>query len=309
MTSQWRIAAAFGAIYLIWGSTYLSIAVAVEDVPPVFMVAVRGLLAGGVLYFRARRRGAAPFQIREMVTMVPTASLLFGGGYVLVGWAEQQVPSGAAALLNSTTPAWVVLFEWLSRRRARPDFRFLIALALGMIGVALLVGGNGGGTLPIVPALAVVVASVAWAAGTLQTRLHANGDPGRKAALQLVTGGLLLLPVSALSGELPDVIAGFSTRSIGALAYLVIAGSLVGYSAYVWLLHQVSASKVASHAYVNPLIAVALGAGLAGERLYPTTLLAALLILVSVFYVVKEKPAVMQPRPSVFPVRPPRIAA
>lgn len=309
MTSQLRIAAAFGAIYLIWGSTYLSIATAVQDIPPVFMVAVRGLLAGGILYFHARRRGAAPFQIREMLAMVPTASLLFGGGYVLVGWAEQQVPSGAAALLNSTTPAWVVLFEWFARRRARPDLRFLAALTLGIIGVALLVGGSGQGALPIVPALAVVVASVAWAAGTLQTRLHANGDPGRKAALQLVTGGLLLLPVSVLTGEIPDVIDGFSTRSLAALAYLVIAGSLVGYSAYVWLLHHVSASKVASHAYVNPLIAVVLGAALASERLYPTTLIAALLILVSVFYVVREKPAATRPRPGVLPLPRPRVAA
>lgn len=309
MTNQRWIAAAFGAIYLIWGSTYLAIAVAVEDVPPVFMVAVRGLLAGGVLYFLARRRGAEPFQLREIVAMVPTASLLFGGGYVLVGWAEQQVPSGAAALLNSTTPVWVVLFEWFARRRGRPDLRFLAALTLGVIGVAILVGGNGQGSLPIVPALAVVVASVAWAAGTVQTRLHANGDPGRKAGLQLVTGGLLLLPVSALSGEIPDVMDGFTTRSLAAMAYLVIAGSLVGYSAYVWLLHQVSASKVASHAYVNPLIAVVLGAALASEHLYPTTLIAALLILISVFYVVKEKPAATMARPTVLPVPRPRIAA
>ena len=308
MSNRLRVAAAFAAIYLVWGSTYLAIATSVHDVPPVFMVAVRGLLAGGVLYLWARRRGEAPVTGRELVAMVPTAALLFGGGYVLVGWAEQYVPSGPSALLNSTTPAWVVLFEWLSRRRRRPDARFAIALALGFVGVWLLVRGAGDGGLPLLPALALVTASVAWAAGTLRTKQHANGDPMRNAAVQLLTGGLLLLPVSVLTGETAQVAAGMETRSLIALAYLVVVGSLVGYTAYVWLLHHVPASKVASHAYVNPLIAVVLGAALVNERLYTTTVLAAVLILVSVFFIVTEKILIARPAVAVASPRS-RIAA
>jgi drug/metabolite transporter (DMT)-like permease len=309
MRERISIIAAFAAIYLIWGSTYLAIASAVVDVPPVFMVAVRGLLAGGVLYFWARRRGAAPVTAHELLAMVPTASLLFGGGYVLVGWAEQHVASGPAALLNSTTPAWVVLFEWFNRRRGRPNTAFLLALAVGVLGVTLLVRGSGDGQLPIVPALALVAASVAWAAGTLRTRLHADGDPMRNAAVQLLTGGFLLLPLSAGLGELRAVTSGLATSSLLALAYLVTAGSLVGYTAYVWLLHRVSASKVASHAYVNPLIAVLVGAVVANEQVYSMTVAAALLILVSVFFIVREKAVPAHSRPTMVPSPRPRIAA
>jgi drug/metabolite transporter (DMT)-like permease len=281
---------AFAAVYLIWGSTYLAIGKTVTDVPPVFLVAVRGLLAGGILYAFVRWRGAPAVTMSEVVGMLPTAALLFGGGYVMVAWAEQSVPSGPAALLNATTPAWVVLFEWLTRRRARPALFFALALGLGLGGVGLLVNGRGSaGELPVLPALALVVSSVAWAAGTVRARARAHGHAVRDAAVQLLTGGLLLLPVSLMLGEGREVAAGFATSSLIALAYLVVFGSLVAYSAYVWLLHQVSAAKVSSHAYVNPLIAVVVGALLANEQVYATTLAAAALILISVFFIVRER--------------------
>ncbi len=292
------VVAAFGAIYLIWGSTYLAIAVAVADVPPVFMVAVRGMLAGGVLYLWVRSRGARPIEGRELLATVPTAALLFGGGFVLLGWAEQHVPSGPAALLNATTPAWVVLFEWLAGKRARPRARFIGALSMGIIGVAVLVSGRSGSGLPLLPAIALVAASVAWAAGTVRTLLHANGDPMRKAALQLLTGGLLLLPFSILAGDLAHVTAGLATSSLLALAYLVVAGSIIGYSAYVYLLHKVAASQVASHAYINPLIAVVVGAVLANEQVYFNAVIAATLILASVFFIVREGVARARPHPA-----------
>ena len=293
MSERWKVGVAFAAIYLIWGSTYLAIAKTVADVPPIFMVAVRGLLAGGILYLWARRHGGRAVTLRELAAMVPTAALLFGGGYVLVGWAEQSVESGPAALLNATTPAWVVLFEWLSGRRARPSMRFAIALGLGVAGVGLLVGvrGEDASAMPLLSALALIGASVAWGAGTLRARIHANGDPVRDAAVQLLTGGLLLLPFSALFGEMPHVADGFTTASLSALGYLVVVGSLMGYSAYVYLLHHVPASKVASHSYVNPLIAVIVGAALAGEQLTYPMIVAAALILVSVAFIVGEPKA------------------
>jgi drug/metabolite transporter (DMT)-like permease len=301
---------AFGLVYLIWGSTYLAIGKTVADVPPVFLVAVRGLLAGGILYAWVRGRGAAAVSGREMVAMLPTSALLFGGGYVLVAWAEQSVPSGPAALLNATTPAWVVLFEWLTRKRGRPALMFALALGLGLGGVALLVNGRGAsGSMPVLPAIALVVSSVAWAGGTLRARARAHGDPVRDAAVQLLTGGMLLLPVSMLAGEGDQIARGFATSSLLALAYLVVFGSLVAYSAYVWLLHNVSAAKVSSHAYVNPLIAVVVGALLANERIYGSTLAAAALILVSVFFIVGERPASDKKQESVQPSPRPRIAA
>lgn len=309
MSTRTGIGVAFAAVYLIWGSTYLAIGVTVEEVPPVFLVAVRGLLAGAVLYAWARWRGARSVTGREVLAMVPTAALLFGGGYVGVAWAEQYVPSGPAALLNATTPAWVVLFEWLTRKRSRPSLRFAFALGLGLGGVALLVSGKSGGAVAVLPALALVAASVAWAGGTMRARANAHGDPIRDAAVQLLTGGILLLPLSLALGEGRDVAAGFATSSLIALAYLVVVGSLMGYSAYVWLLHHVAAAKVASHAYVNPLIAVLVGAGLAGERIYSTTLIAALLILVSVFFIVGDRTKLSSPQGTAQPSARPRIAA
>jgi drug/metabolite transporter (DMT)-like permease len=315
MSERWKIGVAFAGIYLIWGSTYLAIARTVADVPPIFMVCVRGMLAGGILYLWVRRRGGPAVTWREVAAMIPTSALLFGGGYVLVGWAEQSVASGPAALLNATTPAWVVLFEWLAGRRARPSLRFVIALALGVAGVGVLVGvrGDDASAMPLLEAFALIGASVAWGAGTLRASIRANGDPVRDAAVQLLTGGLLLLPFSALFGEMPHVAEGFTTASLAALGYLVVVGSLMGYSAYVYLLHHVPASKVASHSYVNPLIAVILGAGIAGEQLTYPMIAAAVLILVSVAFIVGE-PKLADPKADVrrgsarrFPR--PRIAA
>ncbi|HET9440259.1 MAG TPA: EamA family transporter [Longimicrobiales bacterium] len=309
MSRRAGVLTGFAAIYLIWGSTYLAIGKTVEDVPPVFLVAVRGLLAGGVLYAWVRWRGALAVTWREVVAMLPTAILLFGGGYVLVAWAEQEVPSGAAALLNATTPAWVVLFEWLTRKRPRPALRFAVAVGLGLGGVALLVGGGPQASVPVLPALGLVIASIAWAAGTMRARAAAHGDPLRAASVQLLAGGLLLLPISLMLGEGSDIARGFTTSSLFALGYLIVFGSLVGYSAYVWLLHNVSAAKVSSHAYVNPLFAVLLGSALANERIYASTIAAAVLILVSVFFIVGERATASRPRESVRPSPRPRIAA
>ena len=310
MSAKTSVYAGFAAVYLIWGSTYLAIGRTVVDVPPVFLVAVRGLLAGAVLYGWARWRGALAVTAGEVVRMIPTALLLFGGGYVLVAWAEQSVPSGPAALMNATTPGWVVLFEWLTRRRPRPALRFAIAIGLGLGGVALLANGGGSsGGMALLPALALVLASIAWGAGTLRARNAAQGNPVRDAAVQLLTGGLILLPVSMLLGEGTAVAQGFATSSLLALAYLVVFGSLIGYSAYVWLLHHVSAAKVSSHAYVNPLIAVLVGALIADEQIYLTTVVAAVLILVSVFFIVRERSVPALPRESARPSARPRIAA
>jgi drug/metabolite transporter (DMT)-like permease len=291
-----RIAVAFAAVYLIWGSTYLAIAIAVDSVPPVFMVALRGLLAGGVLYLVTRLRGGSPVTAREILATVPTAALLFGGGYVLVGWAQQHLASGVAALLNATVPAFVVAMEWGTGQRARPGWKVSAGLVAGLLGIGILVFGNGEeGGLTILPAALIIVASLCWAAGSVRARSQAQSDPFRRAAVQLLTGGFLLFPVSALLGEFGVVLEGeLQMRSLLALLYLVVFGSLIGYTAFVWLLHQVPAGKVASHAYVNPLIAVLVGSLVAHEPVSVTTVISALLIVGSVVAIVNGESGVVR---------------
>ncbi|HSL69833.1 MAG TPA: EamA family transporter [Longimicrobiales bacterium] len=284
-----KVVLAFGAIYLIWGSTYYAIGEAVATVPPIFMVVVRGMMAGGVLYLWSRLRGGAPLAFRELAEAVPAAALLFGGGYVLVGWAEQHIASGPASLLNASSPAFVVLLEWARGLRRRPGIWLVGGLAAGVLGVVVLVQGRGTGAGAIDPvaAVALVAASFAWASGSLLASRHQGRDPFRSAAVQLLTGAFLLLPVSAGVGELSTVVSGtISGRSLGALAYLFVLGSVVGYTAYVWLLHHVAASKVASHSYVNPVIAVVLGAMVGGEPLDFPTLVSGSLIAISVLAIV-----------------------
>lgn len=289
-TESLRLVVAFGAVYLIWGSTYLAIGVAVQTVPPVFMVVMRGALAGGALYLFSRFRGGPAVTAREMVESIPTAALLFGGGYVLVGWAEQSVASGPAALLNATVPAFVVVLEWLSGRRARPGLRVVGGLVTGLLGVSVLVflRGQGAGGVGALGAVLLLTASLAWAFGSVRAGARAAGDPVRRAAVQLLTSAFLLLPISVLLGEHRVVLSGaIDTRSLLALCYLIVFGSLIGYTAYVWLLQHVPAGKAASHAYVNPLIAVLLGGWLGGEPLDEVTALSATLIALSVVAIVR----------------------
>ena len=297
-----KVLLAFAAIYVIWGSTYYAIGETVATVPPVLMVIVRGMLAGGVLYVWSRARGGEPIRARELVDAAPIAALLFGGGYVLVGWAEQRIPTGTAALLNASSPAFVVLIEWVKGLRGRPGKGMVAGLASGVIGVALLVassGRSGGPPIDLIAAAALVLASVAWAFGSVLAGRRRSGEPVRNAAIQLLTGALILLPVSVASGEWKAVVAGTITvQSLGALAYLVVFGSLIGFTAYVWLLQRVPAAKVASHSYVNPLIAVLVGAGLGGERLDLATIAAAGLIVFSVVTIVTSRNAPEQKQES-----------
>ncbi|MGH7468420.1 MAG: EamA family transporter, partial [Longimicrobiales bacterium] len=199
--TEWlRLVGAFAAIYLIWGATYLAIAVTVETVPPVFMVAMRGAVAGGALYVIGRLRGEAPLRLKEISAAVPNAILLFGGGYVLVSWAAQHLATGVAALLNATIPAFVVLIEWWTGRRTRPRGWVVGGLLSGLSGIALLVMGRIGCNegVALIPAGVMLAASFFWALGSVRAGKENAGTPLRQAAVQLLTSALLLLPVSAL---------------------------------------------------------------------------------------------------------------
>jgi drug/metabolite transporter (DMT)-like permease len=280
-----QVALALGAVYLIWGSTYLAIRFAIETIPPFLMAALRYLTAGALLYAWCRLRGTPrPLGVHwRSALILGGLLLLLGNGGVV--WAEQRVSSGLVALLVSTEPLWIVLLVWM-RDRARPAGRVLVGLLLGFAGLVLLVGrgaGSGGGLYPL-GVVAVLIASFSWAWGSLRGQRAALPDsPFLGTAMQMLGGGFLLLLASVLTGEPARVsLAAVSTRSLLSLAYLVIFGALIAFTAYVWLLRVASPVLVSTYAYVNPVVAVFLGWALAGEPITRGTLVAAAVILAGV---------------------------
>jgi drug/metabolite transporter (DMT)-like permease len=273
--------AAFATIYVVWGSTYLAIAYVVETVPPFTAMAVRMLIAGGVLYGWARRRGEAGLTGAEWKWATVTGALLFLGGYGALAWAEQHIASGTAALLGTTAPLWVVLLQWGHGGR-RPGMRTWSGLVLGTLGVLLLLAaGVGSVAAHLLPALAVLAAAFFWAAGSIRAASSPlRGTAGRAAGAEMLAGGVVVLAAGLLLGEGHAVAAAqFSARSVAALAYLVVFGSIAGFGAYRWLLSNTAPSLVATHSYVNPLVALLLGWVLAGEALGGGIALAAVTIV------------------------------
>lgn len=278
------VLAAFAALYLIWGSTYLGIRFAVETLPPFTMAGIRFVIAGSLLYGWSRARGAAPLTRPQWRTALVVGMLLLLGGNGLVSWAEQTVPSGVAALLVAATPMWMVLLDWLRPGGVRPRAAVWVGLAIGLAGIAVLVGPSSLGGAPVDPlgALAVGLASFCWALGSIYQR----GAPKAASTLlnvggQMLAGGAVLLVVGVLLGE-RLVVSEVSARSAWALAYLIFVGALVGYSAYVWLLKVSTPAKASTYAYVNPVVAVVLGWALAGEALGPRVLGAGALVVCAV---------------------------
>ncbi len=285
-----RIVLAFAAIYLIWGSTYLAIRIAVAEVPPLLMAGARMLAAGTVLYAVARRTGAPPPTGREWRGAALGGALLFLAGNGALAWAEQRVPSGLAALMMAMTPLFAVLLEVAERGGRRPGARAALGVALGLAGVAVLVGGPGiGGLRPDgLTMLVLVGGDFAWALGSTQRvgRLLPR-SPAMSAAAQLLAGGGLLLVAGLAAGEGPRLAAGGVTaRALLAIGYLVVFGSLVAFTAYTWLLGVVPVSRVATYAFVNPVVAVLLGWSLGGETIGPRELVAAAAVVAAVALIV-----------------------
>lgn len=286
--SRLRIVAAFAAVYVIWGSTYLAIRFAVETLPPFLMAGVRFVIAGAILYAWARLRGVPRPAARYWVPAAIAGGLLLLGGNGAVVWAEQYVPSGVTALLVAMEPTWIVLLDWRLRgREARPDWRVVSGIALGLTGLMLLIGPGdllGGGAVDPIGAAVLVLGTVLWAAGSLYSRdAPMSGTPILYTGMQMLAGGALLLVAGAATGELVRLDpAAVSVRSLLALAYLIVFGAIVGFTAYVWLLRVVDPAKVATHAFVNPIVAVVLGWALADEALTPRILSAAAVIVVAV---------------------------
>jgi drug/metabolite transporter (DMT)-like permease len=285
-----QLGVAFAAVYVIWGSTYLSIRYAIETIPPFTMAGLRFVTAGGVLYVWTRwHRGVAAPTRAEWRSCAIVGGLLLLGGNGAVVWSEQWVPSGLAALLVATVPLWMVLLDW-GVGGSRPGPGLFLGLLWGLAGVGLLVGTPGvdpGEPLQLAGTAALLGASVSWAAGSIYSRSGGLPTSPRLAtAMQMLTGGGMLLALGLVSGEIPKIdLAAVSLRSMAALVYLIVAGSLVAFSAYIWLLRHASAARVSTYAYVNPVVALLLGWALADEPLTPRTLLAAAVILTAVMVV------------------------
>jgi drug/metabolite transporter (DMT)-like permease len=286
--SRVRLILAFAAVYVVWGSTYLFIRFAVETLPPFLMAGARFAVAGAILYAWAKLRGAPTPKRAEVRGAAIAGLFLLLGGNGAVVWAEQRVPSGVTALLVATVPVWMVLLDWLRPGGVRPRAGVFAGLALGLVGLGLLVGRStlstdGGGT-DFVGAAVLVVGSILWATGSLYVRHSRHPSSALVTnAVQMLGGGVALLATGVLVGEVGRLDLGAaSTRSLLSLLYLVIAGSLIGFTAYTYLLRVSTPAKVSTYAYVNPVVAVFLGWAFAGEAITGRTLVAAAVILAGV---------------------------
>jgi len=275
-----KILIALAAVYISWGSTYLAIRVALEDLPPFFMMGIRFFLVGIGFYVYLRIRGTAAPTIKQWAHATSIGGLLFLGGSGGVAYAEQWVASGLAALVIATTPLWTVLFAGIWKQwPARYEW---IGLILGFAGILLL---NLDGDLRAHPAgtAALILAAASWAFGSAWSLRLSLPSGMMSSATQMIGGGAIVLVFSIIAGE--RIAAVPTWRSLGAMAYLAVFGSLVGFTAYSYLLKKVRPALATSYAYVNPVIAVALGVWLAGEKITAIGIAAMIIIVTGVIIV------------------------
>ena len=289
-TSQpraWKVLLAFAIIYFVWGSTFLAIRVGVREVPPFLLAGMRFLVAGIVLYAWMRARGTPSPTAREWGAASFLAVLIFVFDYGLLFWAEKRVPSGIAAVMMATIPVFMAIAEIVVLRTQRLTLRLGLALLVGLAGVGVLVGHSvslGEAAVDRAGACALIFAAISWsAAASLSRRLPSPASKVMSSGAQMLAGGVFLMLAAALLGEF----RGFHVQAVSrgawlALAYLIVAGSILGFTAYVWLIHHESPTKVGTYAYVNPVVAVLVGYFLGGEAIGPRTVVGTLLVLVSV---------------------------
>ena len=294
----WKTLLAFAIIYLVWGSTFLAIRVGVHEVPPFLLAAMRFTVAGLVLFGWMVAKGERLPNGRQWGSVLLIATVIFVCDYGLLFWAEQTVPSGIAAVMLAMIPVFMALSEIVFLRTQRLTVRLALALLIGICGVAVLMSHSlylGGAAIETKGAVALIVGSLSWAVASVLTRvLPLPESKVMSSGAQMLTGGLLLVVAAAAFGEF----RGFHPESVSrgawlALLYLIVAGSIVGYTAYVWLIHHESPTKVGTYAYVNPVVAVVLGYFFGGESLGLRTVLGTAFILVSVVLITAAKKAVV----------------
>ena len=290
----WKVLLAFAIIYFVWGSTYLAIRVGVREVPPFLLAAIRFLIAGAILYTWMLIKGTPSPTLRQWSGTSLLAVLIFVLDYGLVFWAERRVPSGIAAVMMATSPVFMTLSEILIMKTQQFTIRLAAALLVGIAGVGVLVSRSASlGDAPIdtLGACALIVAAISWSVGSALTRrLPLPSDKGMSSGAQMFAGGVLLTFAAALLGEFRGFhVQAVSAKAWLALAYLIVAGSIIAFTAYVWLIHHESPTKVGTYAYVNPVVAVLLGYFLGGETIGPRTILGAALVLVSVIVITTSR--------------------
>ncbi|MGD0415748.1 MAG: EamA family transporter [Terriglobales bacterium] len=304
----WKTVLAFAIIYFVWGSTFLAIRVGVREVPPLLLASMRFSVAGVVLFAWMRLTGTPSPTRREWMAASLLAVCIFVLDYGLLFWAEQRVPSGIAAVMLATIPVFMTLSEILFLRTQRLTFRLGLALLVGIGGVSVLVSHSLSlGEVPIDPAgaVALLIAALSWSiASALTRKLPLPASKVMSSGAQMLAGGILLAVTAAFFGEF----RGFHIQAVSggawfALAYLIVAGSIVGFTAYVWLIHHESPTKVGTYAYVNPVVAVIVGYFLGGETVGPRTLLGTLLVLVSVVVITTTRARKPAPSPLVKPLQ------
>lgn len=285
--ARWALVSAFAVVYLVWGSTFLGIRVAVETLPPLSMAAVRFLIAGPILLLASSRTRPRP-RLREWGNAAVVGALFFLGNHGLVSSAARFIPSGLVSMIIATeVPIIAILASVLLPDRPLTR-RSMAGAGLGLVGVACLFSTKAGGETHLLACAAVVGGATCWSLGAvLSQKLHFPSDAILRAGMQMTCGGAMLAVASALRSEPAQVgWAAVSGRSLLALAYLIGFGSVLAFACYCWLLKHVRAEAVATHVFINPLVAVALGAWLAGEQLRPVHLISGLLILASVAVII-----------------------
>jgi drug/metabolite transporter (DMT)-like permease len=298
----WKTLLAFAIIYFVWGSTFFAIRVGVQEVPPFLLAAMRFLVAGLVLYGWTIARGERSPSGRQWASVSVLAILIFVGDYGLVFWAEQRVPSGLAAVMLATIPAFMALSEIIFLRTQRLTLRLALALSIGIGGIAVLVSRSlnlGGAPIDRMGAVALIVASMSWSvASALMRKLPLPPSKVMGSGAQMLAGGVFLAFTSVALREFRSFHpAAVSRGAWFSLIYLIVAGSIIAFTAYVWLIHHESPTKVGTYAYVNPVVAVLVGYFLGGEALGLRTILGTLFVLISVVVITttRAKKAVAAP--------------
>lgn len=288
-----KLFAAFFAIYFIWGTTYLAIKYAVETIPPLMMMGMRSLAAGFALYAFGRFRGDANPSRKELPSLLIIGALFFLIGHGVLAWAQQTVPSGVTALLVASEPVFIALFEPLFTKESTARKRTLLGMLVGICGIAILVvpAGLDFKNTNLLGSFGILLAAASWSGGAIYSRVaQLPRSPFVSAGVQLLFGGALLMLMSYISGEWKAVhLSEVAARSWLGLSYLIIFGSIIAFSAYTWLLTVTTATRISTHTFINPVVAIFVGWLFAGEALTKGMLIAAVLIGTSVYLVLFRK--------------------
>jgi drug/metabolite transporter (DMT)-like permease len=305
-----RVWLALLTVYVVWGSTFIALAIVIRDLPPFLAMSVRHLIAGGVLLAVALPRGDRardPVGRRQIAAAFVFGGLLFVTGHGSLAWAQQTVPAGVAALLVGTIPIWMALFDRIGFGKRLPAKAYA-GIAVGFLGLAFLFDPFGKGSVDRVGALVIVLGAMCWAVGSLYSRgAPLPGRPIVSAGLASLCGGILCACVSLVSGEVGE--ATWTQDAVLALAYLIVVGSLVGFTTYVWLLRVAPISLVSTYAYVNPIVAVALGWLVLGEDVTTQMAVAGAAVLVSVAVILRSGGTSLEPGRGLFTRQRPIAAA